>query len=155
MLKPLRVRHPPFAPGSLEQGIERASKGRCEEALPLLKKFTPRVTDNQLKYRAQMAIVRCAMNRKDDETTANTLFALKRDFPEDPEVLYITTQFFLEIAVRASQDLAAVAPSSYQPRKLQAESLESQNKWEEAAAIYHALPFHALASHKLARCKLG
>lgn len=126
-------------PSPLDQGIDLAAKGRCEEALALLKKFTPRVTDKQLKYRAQMATVRCAMNRKDNETTANTLFALNRDFPEDPEVLYIITQFFLEIAVRASEDLAAVAPSSYQTRKLQAEGLESQNKWEEAAAIYRKI----------------
>lgn len=123
----------------VERGIDLAAKGRCEEALALLKKSTPRVTGKQLKYRALMATVRCAMNRQDDRTTANALFDLKRDSPEDPEVLYMTTQFFLGIAERASQELAAVAPTSYQTRELQAETLESQNKWEEAAAIYRKI----------------
>ena len=126
-------------PSPVEQGIDLAAKRRCEEALGLLKKFTPRVTDKQLKYRAQMAIVRCAMNRKEDQTSADALFDLKRDFPEDPEVLYITTQFFLEIAVRASQEIAAVAPNSYQFGELQAETLESQNKWEDAAVLYRKI----------------
>jgi tetratricopeptide (TPR) repeat protein len=130
---------PPARPGTLEQGLEFASKGRCQEALPLLKKFAPRVTDKQLRYRANMATVRCAMNRKDDETTANTLLAMRHDFSEDPEVLYIITQYFLDYAVRASEDLAAVAPNSYQTRELQAESFETQNKWPEAAAIYRKI----------------
>lgn len=123
----------------VERGIDLAAKGRCEEALPLLKKFTTDVKEKQVKYRALMATVRCAMNRKEDHTTANALFDLKRDYPEDPEVLYMTTQFFLGIAEQASQELAAVAPTSYETRELQAETLESQNKWEEAAAVYREI----------------
>jgi tetratricopeptide (TPR) repeat protein len=120
----------------IDTAIEFAGKGRCEEALPVLKKLTPRVTDKQVKYRALMATVRCSMNRREDQTTANTLFDLKRDYPEDPEVLYMTSEFFLGIAESASQELSAVAPASYQTRELQAETLESQGKWAEAAAIY-------------------
>jgi tetratricopeptide (TPR) repeat protein len=131
---------PPSArPGTLEQGMEFASKGRCEEALPLLKKFAPHVADKQLRYRAHMATVRCALNRKDDETIANTLLVMRHEFPEDPEVLYIITQYFLDYAVRASEDLAAVAPNSYQTHELQAESFETQNKWPEAAEIYRKI----------------
>jgi len=125
--------------GSVEQGIDLATKGRCEEALPLLKKFTSRVTVKDLKYRALMATIRCAMKQRDDRTTADTLFDLKVDFPEDPEVLYMTSQVFLEIAERASQELTVVAPHSYQTRELQAETLESQEKWAEAAAIYRKI----------------
>src|ERR1700694_2199849 len=113
------------------RGIDLASKGRCQEALPLLKKFTPGVKEKQVKYRALMATVRCAMNRGENQTTANALCELKRDYPEDPEVLYMTSQFFLGIAESASQELAAVAPTSYQTRELEAETLESQGKWQE------------------------
>jgi tetratricopeptide (TPR) repeat protein len=125
--------------GSVENAIELASKGRCEEALPLLTKFTPRVTVKEIRYRALMATVRCGLHRKDDKTTANALFALKREFPEDPEVLYMTSQVFLEIAERASQELAVIAPYSYQAQELQAETLESQEKWAEAAEIYRRI----------------
>jgi tetratricopeptide (TPR) repeat protein len=86
-----------------------------------------------------MATVRCALNRKEDQTSVNALFDLKRDFPEDSQVLYMTSQIFLEIAERASQELAANAPASYQARELQAETLESQEKWAEAAVIYRKI----------------
>ncbi len=129
----------PGSSSSIDQGIDLAEKGRCEEALPLLKKFTPPVTDKPLKYRALMATVRCALNRRENQAAANTLFDFEREFPEDPEVLYMTSEFFLEIAVRASQQLATIAPTAYQTRELQAETLESQNKWGEAAAIYNKI----------------
>jgi len=121
------------------RGIDLAAKGRCEEALALLKKFTAGLTVKELKYRALMATIRCAMKLRDDRTTADTLFDMKREFPEDPEVLYMTSQFFLGIAEGASQELTVVAPNSYQTRELQAETFESQEKWAEAAAIYRKI----------------
>jgi tetratricopeptide (TPR) repeat protein len=123
----------------LERAVELAGKGRCEEALPLLKKLTVRATEKQLKYRALMAIVRCGMSQKEDQITVNALLDLKQDFPEDPQVLYMTSQIFLEIAERASQELASVAPESYQSRELQAETFESQEKWAEAIAVYRKI----------------
>lgn len=121
------------------KAIDLAAKGDCEEALPLLKKLIPDVKERQLKYKALMATVRCSMNRAENQTTANTLLDLKREFPEDPEVLYMTSQFFLSVAESASQELATVAPNSYQTRELQAETLESQEKWAEAIQIYRKI----------------
>jgi tetratricopeptide (TPR) repeat protein len=51
----------------------------------------------------------------------------------------MTSQVFLELAERASQELTVVAPHSYQALELQAETLESQEKWTEAAAIYRKI----------------
>jgi tetratricopeptide (TPR) repeat protein len=120
----------------VERAIDLASKGRCEESLTLLKKFTAGLKDKQVKYRALIAMVRCSMKQRDDRATVDTLLDMRREFPEDPEVLYMTSQFFLGIAEGASQELTSVAPNSYQTRELQAESFESQEKWAEAAAIY-------------------
>ncbi len=124
---------------SVEKAIELASKGRCDEAFPILQKTVSTVKQRDLKYKALMATVRCAMKRQDNQTVSNALFDLKREFPQDPEVLYMTSQFFLGIAESASQELASVAPDSYQTRELQAETLESQEKWGEAAAIYRKI----------------
>jgi len=124
---------------TVQQGIDLASRGHCEEAVSLLKRLTPRVTVKELKRRAMMATVRCAMKQRDDRTTAATLFDMKREFPQDPDVLYMTSQVFLELAERASQELTVVAPHSYQALELQAETLESQEKWAEAAAIYRKI----------------
>ncbi|HKW62778.1 MAG TPA: tetratricopeptide repeat protein [Candidatus Acidoferrum sp.] len=123
----------------IERAIDLASKGRCEESLPLLRKFTTGLKDKQSKYRALMATVRCSMKQRDDRAAADTLLDMRREFPEDPEVLYMTSQFFLGIAEGASQELTVVAPNSYQTRELQAEGLESQEKWAEAAAIYRKI----------------
>ncbi len=123
----------------VERGIELAAKRQCDEALPLLNEYVPGGADKQLEYKALMAKARCGMRKKDGRATVSALMALRHDFPQDPEVLYLTTQVFLEIAVGASQELTAVAPGSYQVLELEAETLESQGKWEEAAAIYRKI----------------
>jgi len=133
------VSSPSAGPSSLvDRGIDLAAKGRCEEALPLLKRLADD-SDKQLKYRAQLATARCAIKRKDGHATVTTLLALRHEYPKDPEVLYLTTQVFLKIAEEASQDLARIAPDSYQILELEAETLESQNKWPEAAATYRKI----------------
>lgn len=121
---------------STQRAIKLVETGRCKQALPILKRDLPRISDKDLRYHAAMAITRCAMGLNDDQDAADSLLLLRREFPADPEVLYIATHYFSEMGMRAAQELAAKAPTSYQAQKLQAESLESAGKNEEAAAIY-------------------
>jgi tetratricopeptide (TPR) repeat protein len=121
---------------AMQHLVDLAAQGRCQEALPGLKKSAPRVIDKQLKYRAEMATARCAMSLEQSETTIQALLALNREFPNDPQVLYISTHFYSELGSRAAQRLAAIAPSSPQAHQLQAESMESQEKWDDAASEY-------------------
>src|SRR6202021_2719211 len=113
-----------------------AEQGRCREALPRLKSATTHVRDKEVKYKTAMATARCAMSLDEAETAVGALLFLKRDFPDDPEVLYVTTHFYSELASRSAQELAAKAPSSYQAQELDAEAFESQGKPDEAAAEY-------------------
>jgi tetratricopeptide (TPR) repeat protein len=124
---------------SAAQGIGFAEKGRCREALPLLKKAIPHLTDKQLKFEAAMASARCAMSLDQVQTTVDTLLLLNREYPHNPEVLYVTIHYFSELANRSEQDLVSSAPGSYQAHKLDAEGLESQEKWDEAAAEYRKI----------------
>jgi tetratricopeptide (TPR) repeat protein len=124
---------------SAAQAIGLAEQGRCKEALPLLKKSIPHLTDKQQKFAAAMTSARCAMSVDQVETTVDTLLLLNREYPHNPEVLYITIHYFSEMANRAEQDLVNSAPGSYQAHKLDAEGLESQEKWDEAAAEYKKL----------------
>lgn len=124
---------------SVEASIDLAAKGQCEKALPILKRSVGRISDKDLKYRAAMATARCAMSLDQTETAVNALTAMQRDFPNDPQVLYIATHYFSELATRASQRLAAVAPSSYQAHELEAEADESQGKWDDAFAEYREI----------------
>jgi tetratricopeptide (TPR) repeat protein len=127
------------APSLAERGIGLASKGRCREAVPLLKKAAAHLTDKPLKYRALMSTARCAMSLEQTETAVEALLVLNREFPHDPDVLYSTTHFYSELASRAAQELAATAPSSHQAQQLEAEAFESQENWDKAIAEYQKI----------------
>ncbi len=126
-----------------QRGTALASKGRCTQALPLLKKSGAQIADKDLKYDVLMSTAKCAMSMEQFDTAVKALLELKRAFPNDPEVLFISTHYYSELASRASQELAATAPSSAQAEQLEAEAYESQGDWDKAAAEYRKL----LAEH--------
>jgi tetratricopeptide (TPR) repeat protein len=123
---------------SAEQGVALASKGRCREALAVLKK-SAHVGDKQLKYRVLMSTARCGMSLDQTQTAVEALLVLNREFPHDPDVLYSTTHLYSELASRAAQDLAATAPTSHQAQQLEAEAAESQENWDRAIAEYKSI----------------
>jgi predicted Zn-dependent protease len=127
------------SPASTQHAIELVEQGRCKEALPMLERAMPHITDKQLRYHAAMAQARCAMALDRKPTAITALLQLKRDFPDDPEVLYVTVHYFSELANRTSQELAAKAPASAQARMLEAEAFESRGAWDEAAGIYKGI----------------
>jgi tetratricopeptide (TPR) repeat protein len=121
------------------RAISLAAKGRCREALPVLKKAAAHLVDKQLKYRAGMSTARCAMSLDQTETAVEALLLLSREFPHDPDVLFTSTHVYSELASRAAQDLAATAPSSDQAEQLEAEAFESQGNWDKAIAQYKTI----------------
>jgi tetratricopeptide (TPR) repeat protein len=121
---------------TVEEGITLAAKGRCREALPILKKSVAHLADKQLKYRVEMSTARCAMSLDQTQTAVEALLVLNREFPQNPDVLYSTTHFYSELASRAAQELAATAPTSHQAEQLEAEAFESQGNWDRAVAQY-------------------
>ena len=76
-----------------------AQKGRCREALPILKKSILQITDKQLRYQTAMMTARCAMSLDQTESAVRALLLLNREFPRDPDVLYTTTHFYSELAL--------------------------------------------------------
>lgn len=124
---------------SVQHGIDLVESGRCKEALPILKRGLPHVTSKALRYKAEMATVRCAMAVDDEQTAADTLLMLKHESPDDPEVLYIATHFFSELGMRSAHELQQRAPNSYQLKRLQAEAFESEGKNDQAADIYRGI----------------
>jgi predicted Zn-dependent protease len=130
---------PADSSATAELALKLAEDGRCQEALPLLQRAVPRLSDKQLLYRAAMGQARCAMAREDAQSAVSALMLLKREFPNDPEVLFICVHYFSQLASRTSQELAAKAPTSFQARRLEAEAFESQGKWDEAAGMYRGI----------------
>jgi len=125
--------------GAAARGANLAESGHCAEALPLLKRAIRQVADKDLEKRMGLDGVHCAMTGKRPYDALDFLQVLLRDFPRDPEVLYIATHAYSDLALRSSQDLMREAPFSYQVHQLNAEALETQGKWDEAAAEYRKI----------------
>ena len=130
---------PPSGPAATERALNLAESGHCAEALPLLKRAIHQAGSKDLKKRIGLDGVHCAMTHDAAYDSLEFLEVLVREFPSDPEVLYTTTHAFSDLSLRASQDLAREAPFSYQVHLLNAEALELQQKWDEAAAEYHRI----------------
>jgi tetratricopeptide (TPR) repeat protein len=124
---------------SAENALHLADTGHCPQALPVLKRVFPRVTDKDLKRLAGLTGIRCAMTTNQSDEALDFIRILQKEYPKDPDVLYTAVHVFSDLSVRASQDLLFRAPASYQVHQLNAEALEAQGKWNEAALEYRSV----------------
>jgi tetratricopeptide (TPR) repeat protein len=130
---------PKPAPLTAQRAIVLAQNGRCEEALPALKRASQLGTDKTTKRTAAFAGVRCAMLINQTGAAVDFLQTLNREFPGDPEVLSLSVHTYSDLSTRAAQQLAATAPNSVEAHKLNAEALEAQGKWDDAEKEYKAI----------------
>jgi len=134
---PVSAAHPEGV--SSEKAMELAEQGHCKEAMSTLKRTLASGVDGEHRKRAGLLGVRCAMTTGDRASAEELLQVLGRAFPQDPEVLYVTVHAYSDLSARAAQKLAAVAPESTETRKLNAEALELQGKWDDAAKQYEEI----------------
>jgi tetratricopeptide (TPR) repeat protein len=127
------------AKASTEQAMALAESGNCARAIPLLKKSLHEVAEKDVKKRMALDGLHCAMTHNLEHEALDFLAALNHDFPRDPDVLYAATHAYSDLSLRASEDLAREAPFSYQVHELNAEALELQGKWDEAATEYRKI----------------
>lgn len=125
--------------GEAGRGMSLAEGGHCTEALPLLKSAIHSTRDRDVEKRIGLDGLHCAMTHNAPYDSLVFLEVLSREFPNDPEVLYAATHAFSDLSVLSSQALARGAPFSYQVHLLNAEALETQGKWDEAAAEYRKI----------------
>jgi tetratricopeptide (TPR) repeat protein len=125
--------------GDAQHALALAEGGQCTQAIPLLKKAIHQVTDKEVRKRIGLDGVHCAMTHDVPYEALDFLAVLSRDFPRDPDVLYAATHAYSDLAMRTSQDLAREAPFSFQVHLLNAEALELQGKWDDAAAEYRKI----------------
>ena len=121
-----------------KQSLSLAEHGKCKEALQFLKKTSP-TADKELKLKAGVATVRCAINLDQRGAATEAIELLNREFPHDPEILYVTTHAYSDLSTRASLELARTAPNSYQAHEMNAEALELQGKWDDAGKEYETI----------------
>jgi tetratricopeptide (TPR) repeat protein len=105
----------------------------------LMRKANTRALPDDVKKTFGEAGVRCAMLRNQQDDALDFLRALRHDFPRDPEVQFLSVHVFSDLSIHASQDLLFTNPGSYQVHELNAEALETQNRWDDALFEYHAV----------------
>jgi tetratricopeptide (TPR) repeat protein len=127
------------APVGPERAIKLAQNGRCEEALPALKRASQPGADKTVRRTAAFAGVRCAMLINQTGAAVDFLQMLNREFPGDPEVLFVSVHTYSDLSTKAAQQLAMMAPNSIEGHKLNAEALEAQGKWDAAEKEYKAI----------------
>src|SRR6478752_617141 len=126
-------------PSSPQQGVKLANEGRCDQALVILRKSAAQIADKDLKRQVGFAGVRCAMSENRPDAAVEFLRFLNREFPHDPDVLFVAVHTYSDLSTWAAQELATTAPNSYQARELNAESFELQGKWDQAATEYQKI----------------
>ena len=82
--------------------------------MPLAKKAYSRAPDTDVKRRVGAGGVRCAMALNDTASAADLIAILYRDFPRDPDILYLTVHTYSDLSLRASQALLFTNPGVYQ-----------------------------------------
>jgi tetratricopeptide (TPR) repeat protein len=129
----------PGPQATAEHGISLAASGHCLEAIPLLRKSLRQLSNKELEKKAGLVGITCAMTHNQADDALPFLEALLHEFPRDPEVLYTATRVFSDLSLATSQQLMREAPFSYQVHELNAEALEAQGKWDQAAAEYRKI----------------
>jgi tetratricopeptide (TPR) repeat protein len=139
LLMILLISHASAQRKAAQSGVALAEAGHCREAIPLLNKELAQIANPEHKRAAGLAGVRCAMGLNRADAAVEFIRVLLRAFPADAEVLYQAVHVYSDLSLKASQDLLVKAPSSYQVRLLNAEALETQERWNEAVTEYRAI----------------
>jgi tetratricopeptide (TPR) repeat protein len=122
-----------------EKALALAQQGRCKETLPTLKRAASGSNLAETRKQAGVLGLKCAIAMDDRASATELLLALHKQFPEDPEILFIATHAYSDLSSRTALDLVRVAPQSTPARKMNAEALEMQGKWDEAQKQYETI----------------
>jgi Flp pilus assembly protein TadD len=122
-----------------ERAVQLALEGRCTEAMPPLKQAMADSSDKELKRKIGKGGVRCAMMLNQQTEATIFLSWLQREFPSDPDILFLGVHVYSDLAMLNSQALMNAAPDSPEVIQLNAENFEKQGDWQKAIAEYRVL----------------
>ncbi len=122
-----------------EKAMVLAQQGQCKEALPALKRAMSSQAPVETKKQAGVLGLRCSLSVDSRDSTLDFARFLGKQFPEDPDILFMLVHAFSDLSTRVAQDLGRTAPQSIAAHKLFAESFEMQGKWDDAQREYQAM----------------
>jgi len=123
-------------PLSPEKAISLAKEGRCRESISGLKHAMAPTLAVESRKEAGVLGVRCSLAVDDRDSTDEFIRLLNKQFPRDPDVLFVIVHAYSDLSTRTAQELARTSPDSLAAHKLNAEALEMQGKWEAAQYEY-------------------
>jgi tetratricopeptide (TPR) repeat protein len=124
---------------SEEKAIALAEQGDCKAAIPELKRILSSQRPAEVKKKAGVLGLRCSMTLDNRDSALDFLRLLNHQFPQDPELLFISVHTYSDLSSRTALELGRVAPQSLPAHKLNAEALEMQGKWDEAEREYEEM----------------
>ena len=92
-----------------------------------------------MRKQAGVLGVRCSLAVDDRDSAAQFIRLLGKQFPKDPDVLFVIVHAYSDLSTRTAQDLGRTAPESIAARKLGAEAFEMQGNWDAAQLEYEAI----------------
>jgi len=127
-------------PITAEKAIDLAEHGRCKEALPSLKRAVA-ASGSPADLRKQVAVagLRCALSTDDRDSATMFLQQMHKQFPFDPDILFMAVHAYSDLSTRTAQDLGRTAPQSIPAQKLMAEAFEMQGNWDQAEHEYEVM----------------
>lgn len=116
--------------------ITRAAFGDCAGSIDELKLQSHRNPDAEIRRLAGLAVIGCLLPHNQMGEIMPLLEQLRRTYPDDPDVLYASSQVYNRAWSMSVRDLNQKAPTSFRRNQLSAEILETQGDYKEAAAEY-------------------
>ena len=93
----------------------------------------------EMRKQAGVLGVRCSLAIDDRDSANEFIRLLNKQFSKDPDVLFVMVHAYSDLSTRTAQDLGRTAPDSFAAHKLNAEALEMQGKWDQAAKVYRTV----------------
>jgi tetratricopeptide (TPR) repeat protein len=123
-------------PLSPDKAISLAEQGHCRESISGLKHAMTGTVAAETRKQAGVLGVRCSLAVDDGDSADEFIRLLSKQFPKDPDVMFVIVHAYSDLSTRTAQELARTAPNSLAAHKLNAEALEVQGKWEAAQYEY-------------------
>jgi tetratricopeptide (TPR) repeat protein len=124
---------------SPEKAISLAEQGHCRDSIGGLKRGLSAQSPAETRKHAGVLGIRCSLAVDDRDAALEFLQKLNKQFPRDPDVLFVVVHAYSDLSTRTAQDLGRTAPQSVAAHKLNAEALEMQGKWEPARLEYEGI----------------
>jgi tetratricopeptide (TPR) repeat protein len=117
-------------------GIAESRTGDTTQALTDLSTVFPNITDTKFKTQAGLELVGICVQTGDLTQAANTLEALRKSDPDNPEVMYAAYRTYSDLAGESMLALAINAPDSAQMHQLMAHEETREGNTNGAVAQY-------------------